>query len=104
MAKLRAVAAHCRSGSAIDLGQPSSRLARLNLACLSAASAAVDLRSHQATAVRFACPGWASPRQPEPQERVALPALPASEEKAGSETSGARLVWRLQAQPLAYWG
>src|SRR6516165_899580 len=103
MAKLRAVAAHCRSGLAIDLGRPSSRPAWLNLAwgSLSAASSAavVDLQSHRATAVRFACPGWASPRLPEPQEWVALPALPAWEEtrsKVGLKTSGASQVWRLQ--------
>jgi hypothetical protein len=54
-----AVAAHCRSGFAMDLGRPSLRPASGKLSASSAA--AVDLRSHRAAAVRGI---WASPRQP----------------------------------------
>ena len=106
MAMPRAVAAHCRSGSAMDLGRASSRPARSRLASsgwLSASAAAVDLRSHRAAAVRFVCPGWASRRRPVTGEPAAMPERPASEKtrsKAWSEMLRATLAWRLQATDL----
>lgn len=96
--QLRSVAAHCRSGLAMDLGRPSSRPARSRLASGSpsaaSAAAAADLQSRRAAAVRSACPGWAWLRRPAPQEPVAMSSHLASEKatsKAESETP--RVCW-----------
>jgi hypothetical protein len=105
--QLRAVAAHYRSGLAMDLGRPSSRPARSRLVSGSpsaaSAAAAADLQSRQGAAVRSAFPGWAWLRRPAPQEPVAMPSHLASEKatsKAESETPRVCLVWRLEVREL----
>jgi hypothetical protein len=110
LAKPAAVAARCRWGLAMDLGRPSSRPVRPRLALAkwsAAAVAAADLQWHRAAAVPIACPGWASPLQPERQQQAAMPALPASaraRSQAESETARVSLAWRLQAKDLLLQG
>jgi hypothetical protein len=110
LAKPAAVAARCRWGLAMDLGRPSSRPVRPRLALAkwsAAAVAAADLQWHRAAAVPIACPGWASPLQPERQQQAAMPALPASAKarsQAESETARVSLAWRLQAKDLLLQG
>jgi len=97
---MAAVAVHCRSGLAMDLGRPSLRPASGKLSASS--SAAVDLRSHRAAAVRGI---WASRRQPARQVSATqvsavmpLHRVSATESEMGSEKPSP--LWRPRAQWL----